>query len=134
MLPPCATEVSPAERTSLLSTSPLLAKAHTSAASAGQTILREEDAQTPLHFLAFVEGKGKDGSRHIVELDGTRPGPIDRGVLETDLLTVRHKSIPSIACEDSGTDGTILFSLGRMSPSLSRTTSWPATRRQTRSR
>ncbi|KAL7413113.1 hypothetical protein BDY24DRAFT_390627 [Mrakia frigida] len=81
-----ARKVSPAARTELLSTSPLLARAHTSASSAGQTLLREEDHSTNLHFIAFVQGRGKDGSLRVVELDGNRAGPIDLGPC-TDLLS-----------------------------------------------
>lgn len=53
-----AKPLSPSARTALLSASPLLEKAHTTATTAGQTLMREEDNDTNLHFVAFVHAKG----------------------------------------------------------------------------
>ncbi|KAI6127019.1 hypothetical protein F5141DRAFT_369361 [Pisolithus sp. B1] len=99
----------PLERSALLATTPLFASIHSSAAMAGQTDASTADMQTTLHFTAFVrapaasaraherEGEG-DGERivepgetaknvewRLIELDGRREGPIDRGKC-SDLL------------------------------------------------
>lgn len=83
-----ALPLSPPARSALLASSPLLADAHVDASSAGQALLRDEDAETDLHFTAFVERR-VNGRAHLVELNGNRNGPVDHGVLTTgDLLVV----------------------------------------------
>ncbi|KAI0704355.1 hypothetical protein BC835DRAFT_1403969 [Cytidiella melzeri] len=83
-------EKSPEERSKLLETTPLFADIHATAAAAGQTAAPSADERVDLHFTCFVqapsppsrdEGVEVEGDqRRLVELDGRRVGPIDRGV------------------------------------------------------
>ncbi|GLB43457.1 putative ubiquitin carboxyl-terminal hydrolase [Lyophyllum shimeji] len=75
----------PEERAKHLETTPLFANIHAEAASGGQTAV-PTDLDTDLHFTCFVQA-GSPGAYRIVELDGRRAGPVDRGALEKDLLT-----------------------------------------------
>lgn len=86
----------PAERAKLLETTPLFANIHADAAAAGQTGV-PENLDTDLHFTCFVQApetstRGTETSAktmRLIELDGRRAGPVDRGIC-TDLLRVRH--------------------------------------------
>lgn len=77
---------SPQERAKLLETTPLFANIHSEAASAGQTAAPSIEQDTDLHFTCFVqapnppreEGLTSDSTR-LLELDGRREGPVDRG-------------------------------------------------------
>lgn len=91
----------------LLETTPLFANIHAESASAGQTSV-PTDTYTDLHFVCFVEAPEaefrdiaegdisapdpatvkKGTGMRLIELEGTRAGPIDRGECN-DLLTVR---------------------------------------------
>ncbi|KAI6111814.1 hypothetical protein EDD16DRAFT_1485269 [Pisolithus croceorrhizus] len=83
----------PLERSALLATTPLFASIHSSAAMAGQTDASTADMQTTLHFTAFVRAPAASARAHepknvewrLIELDGRREGPIDRGKC-SDLL------------------------------------------------
>lgn len=94
------TDKSPAERAKILESTPLFASAHASAASSGQTAV-PENLDVDLHFTCFVQAPSatarKDqtvtGERRLIELDGRRDGPIDRGE-STDLLKVRLACFP----------------------------------------
>lgn len=84
-------EKNPDERAKHLETTPLFANIHAEAASGGQTKV-PTDLDTDLHFTCFVQapairGPGAPGGYRIVELDGRRAGPLDRGWMEKDLLT-----------------------------------------------
>ncbi|TFY83300.1 hypothetical protein EWM64_g714 [Hericium alpestre] len=82
----------PEERAHLLETTPLFADIHADAASSGQTA-PPENLDTDLHFTCFVqaptasarETQTETGEMRIIELDGDRDGPIDRGK-STDFL------------------------------------------------
>jgi len=82
----------PEERAKLLETTPLFANIHAEAASSGQTTV-PQDLNTENHFTCFVmapdvrsrEGGTAAHSMRLIELDGRRRGPIDRGEC-TDLL------------------------------------------------
>ena len=73
----------------------MLANVHAEAASGGQTAAPDADANVDLHFTCFVqapspESRFKDSGKiemRLVELDGRRGGPVDRGVC-VDLLRV----------------------------------------------
>jgi len=67
------------ERAKLLEDSDVLEAAHHAAAVSGDTAAPDLGAAERLgnHFIAFV--KGKDG--HLWELEGSRKGPLDRGIL-----------------------------------------------------
>ncbi|KAI0725335.1 hypothetical protein C8Q72DRAFT_888811 [Fomitopsis betulina] len=86
-------EMTPDERAHALETTPLFANIHAEAASAGQTTVTEQDMHTDLHFTCFVQAPdpprttdiASPNPRRLLELDGRRVGPIDRGV-STNLL------------------------------------------------
>ncbi|KAI0367008.1 cysteine proteinase [Pilatotrama ljubarskyi] len=78
----------PDERAKILETTPLFANIHADAASGGQTAV-PTDLDTDLHFTCFIQAPmppsretetpvSPEGMR-IIELDGRRAGPIDRG-------------------------------------------------------
>ncbi|KAH8088235.1 hypothetical protein HD553DRAFT_348742 [Filobasidium floriforme] len=73
--------LSPLARAKLLDETPFFETAHQNSVAAGQSRVPEgvEERETDLHFIAFVKGGHADGSEHIVELDGGREGPLDRG-------------------------------------------------------
>ena len=84
----------PEERARLLETTPHFANIHADAAAAGQTGV-PDNLDTDLHFTCFVQapGVGEQAtetirSMRLIELDGGRAGPVDRGQC-TDLLLVR---------------------------------------------
>lgn len=97
----------PLERARILETTPLFTKIHAELAASGQTAV-PSNLDTDLHFICFVEAPEADfreGTRgtapahgsenaeentgmRLVELDGDRFGPIDRGECK-DLLGVR---------------------------------------------
>lgn len=70
----------PKDRAELLNTTSFFEKAHQRSIDAGQSVVpsTQEEKDTDLHFIAFVMGEGEEGKR-IVELDGGREGPFDRG-------------------------------------------------------
>jgi ubiquitin carboxyl-terminal hydrolase L3 len=91
----------PEERAQLLGTTPLFANIHAETANVGQTA---PQAKTDLHFTCFVEAPEEDfrkvargenvseaskaeksSGMRLIELDGRRAGPIDRGECK-DLL------------------------------------------------
>lgn len=93
----------PEERAELLSTSPLFANVHAETASTGQS---DKKIETDLHFTCFVEAPDQDFRKaarnedvdessvfepttgmRLIELDGRRAGPIDRGECQ-ELLSV----------------------------------------------
>ncbi|KAJ7449549.1 hypothetical protein FB451DRAFT_1287264 [Mycena latifolia] len=90
----------PEERAKLLETTPLFADIHEQAASSGQSAV-PTNLDTDLHFTCFVaapssRGPGSEASgMRLVELDGRRNGPIDRGEC-TDLLADAAKVIQKV--------------------------------------
>ncbi|KAJ7224439.1 hypothetical protein GGX14DRAFT_513286 [Mycena pura] len=95
----------PEERAKLLETTPLFADIHAQAASSGQTAV-PTSLDTNLHFTCFVaapSGRGpgsEDLGMRIVELDGRRAGPIDRGKC-TNLLADAAKLIQKLYIDGS---------------------------------
>jgi hypothetical protein len=89
---------SPEERAKLLEETHLFANMHSEAASSGQSAV-PSNLDTENHFTCFVqapssepdEARGAKGMR-LVELDGRRAGPIDRGASE-NLLMVRPRML-----------------------------------------
>ncbi|KAI0731220.1 cysteine proteinase [Earliella scabrosa] len=86
----------PLERAKILETTPLFANIHEAAASGGQSAI-PADLDTDLHFTCFVQAPSpprEDGAAvspdhmRIIELDGRREGPIDRGAREDFLKDV----------------------------------------------
>jgi len=101
-------EKTPEERAHLLETTPLFANIHAETADSGQTSASAADMNTDLHFTVFVTapeaefreiaatdpghsatmpdaGLEKTTGKRVIELDGGRVGPIDRGECK-DLL------------------------------------------------
>ncbi|EIN06023.1 peptidase C12 ubiquitin carboxyl-terminal hydrolase 1 [Punctularia strigosozonata HHB-11173 SS5] len=86
----------PDERAKLLETTPLFANIHAEAAATGQTAV-PSNLDTDLHFICFVQAPAKaarelqhpegskEGGMRLIELDGHRKGPLDRGPC-SDLL------------------------------------------------
>ena len=85
----------PLERAKFLESTDLFANIHAAAAAGSQTAV-PTDLDTDLHFTCFVqapeasarEAEIATGERRLIELDGRRAGPVDRGK-STDLLKVR---------------------------------------------
>jgi len=82
----------PDERAKILETTPLFANIHSEVASSGQSAAPEAGAYTNLHFTCFVHAPNPPRSDvvstdppRLLELDGRRSGPVDRGA-STDLL------------------------------------------------
>ncbi|KAJ9095091.1 hypothetical protein QFC20_006741 [Naganishia adeliensis] len=70
------------ERAKALDEATFFEEAHKRVAETGQSSVprAEELEDVDLHFISFVEGTAADGSKHVIELDGsTRNGPFDRG-------------------------------------------------------
>ncbi|KLO11532.1 peptidase C12 ubiquitin carboxyl-terminal hydrolase 1 [Schizopora paradoxa] len=88
----CKAIKSPEERAKLLEETHLFANMHSEAASSGQSAV-PSNLDTENHFTCFVqapssgpdEARGAKGMR-LVELDGRRAGPIDRGASENLLM------------------------------------------------
>ena len=86
----------PSERAQFLETTEIFASIHAALATSGQTAV-PDNLDTDLHFTCFVqapeasarEAEVATGARRVIELDGRRAGPVDRGE-STDLLKVRH--------------------------------------------
>ena len=66
-----------------METTTKFAEVHAEEASGGQSSV-PQDLSTDYHYTCFVQCEGADGKR-LVELDGRRTGPVDRGA-STDLL------------------------------------------------
>jgi ubiquitin carboxyl-terminal hydrolase L3 len=88
-------EKSPLGRAQFLESTDLFTNIHAAAAASGQTAV-PDNLDTDLHFTCFVQapdasarvGEVATGERRLIELDGGRAGPVDRGK-STDLLKVR---------------------------------------------
>lgn len=80
-----------ADRAQLLYDSKELEEEHAKVAHLGDTIAPDAEGGDKLgqHFVAFV--KGDDG--HLYELEGSRKGPLDRGVLDDDEDVLSPKAI-----------------------------------------
>ncbi|EPQ32112.1 uncharacterized protein PFL1_00309 [Pseudozyma flocculosa PF-1] len=80
-----ARPLDPKQRAQLLASSKELESVHSSTASAGQTAAPQATDDIILHFVCFI--RDKDGD--LVELDGSRKGPLKRGIkvdTQEDLL------------------------------------------------
>jgi hypothetical protein len=96
-------EKSPLERAQFLESTDLFTNIHAAAAASGQTAV-PDNLDTDLHFTCFVhapdasarEAEVATDERRLIELDGGRAGPVDRGK-STDLLKVRNHSWPGLS-------------------------------------
>ncbi|CAL1714816.1 unnamed protein product [Somion occarium] len=79
--------LTPEARSHLLETTTLFSEIHSEVASAGQTAAPDANAKVDLHFTCFVKAPdpANPSVRRLIELDGRRDGPLDRGLC-TDLL------------------------------------------------
>lgn len=94
----CFTDKNPMERSRILETTHLFADIHDEVANQGQTAAPSADTRTNLHFTCFVEAPSsssridgtevEEGARRVIELDGRRNGPIDRGASKNFLQDV----------------------------------------------
>ncbi|KZP21034.1 peptidase C12, ubiquitin carboxyl-terminal hydrolase 1 [Athelia psychrophila] len=111
----------PEERAKILETTPLFADIHARAASSGQTSV-PENLDTNLHFTCFVLapdaearstglGSAAGASMRLIELDGRRSGPTDRGPC-TDLLTDVAKIVKEVYVSQSSSMQFSMMSLG----------------------
>lgn len=90
----CPVDKTPEERAQILETTPLFADIHADAASSGQTPV-PTNLDTDLHFTCFVQtppasapnNGTSEKTMRLIELDGRRTGPVDRGECK-DLLLV----------------------------------------------
>jgi len=114
-----ALPLKPAERAELLYNSPTLEAAHAGAAAKGDTEAPEAEANIDLHFVAFV--KDKDGN--LWEMDGSRQGPLKRGLLgpEDDVLSEKGQELgvkSFLRREEAAGGGELRFSVIMLGPSF----------------
>ena len=114
-----ALPLKPIERAELLYNSPTLEAAHAGAASKGETEAPEAEAAIDLHFVAFV--KDKDGN--LWEMDGSRKGPLKRGLLspEDDVLSEKGQELgvkSFLRREEAAGGGELRFSVIMLGPSF----------------
>ncbi|RDW69766.1 ubiquitin carboxyl-terminal hydrolase-3 [Coleophoma cylindrospora] len=108
------------DRAHVLWSSKALEDAHRDAAALGDTVAPDNKSADKLgqHFVAFV--KGKDG--HLWELEGSRKGPIDRGLLadDEDLLSPNalKLGLGRVIEMESKDGGDLRFSCTALAPSL----------------
>ncbi|WWC89359.1 uncharacterized protein L201_004281 [Kwoniella dendrophila CBS 6074] len=79
--------LSPLDRAKLLDESNFFSEAHLSASQSGQSSI-PDDLDVDTHFITFIEATNEKGEKRIVELDGGRNGPFDRGQSENFLEDV----------------------------------------------
>lgn len=97
----------PVERAKLLDEADFFEAAHKAGAQTGQSAV-PEDLDIDTHFITFIEAANDKGEKRVVELDGGREGPFDRGTC-TDLL----KDVAKIVQEKyiARADGDISFNM-----------------------
>ncbi|KAH0582649.1 hypothetical protein H2248_010571 [Termitomyces sp. 'cryptogamus'] len=117
-LPQLSIDRTPEARAKLLETTPLFANIHAQAASSGQTQV-PTDLDTDLHFTCFVpapvvRGPESPGGYRIVELDGRRAGPVDRGECKNSFLEEVAKVVKEIYLANTSS---MQFSMVALCPS-----------------
>jgi len=110
----------PFERAKLIENAPLFKNIHAETASTGQTA-PPEDLNVDLHFTCFVEAPDAsvrtsasgEYSKRLIELDGSRDGPMDHGPVD-DFL----KGVAKVVKEDyMGSSESLEFTLMYLGPS-----------------
>ncbi|KII84171.1 hypothetical protein PLICRDRAFT_702111 [Plicaturopsis crispa FD-325 SS-3] len=114
-----AIPLKPEERAELLYQSATLEAAHQSAAQEGDTVAPPAEETNYLHFICFV----KTGNGHLWELDGGRPGPADRGMLDPEEDVLSEKALQLgvrafMAKQAERGGGDLRFSLVALGPAL----------------
>jgi len=105
------------DRAQLLYDSKALEKAHSSAASQGQSNAPGAEDDVDLHFVCFI----KDEKNNLWELDGRRKGPLNRGQLEADEDVLSEKALdlgPRKFMKREASAGELRFSLITLAPSF----------------
>ncbi|KAK0637328.1 ubiquitin carboxyl-terminal hydrolase, family 1 [Bombardia bombarda] len=104
------------ERSELLETDPALASAHEKAASQGDTAAPAAEDDVDLHYVCFV--KTEDG--RLWEMDGSRKGPLERGVLGEgeDVLSERALALGPGRFLEREVGGDLRFSCVALAGSL----------------
>lgn len=108
------------DRAKVLEDSEEFERAHQEASKMGDTECPtpEEGHRTGGHFVAFV--KGKDG--HLYELEGSRKGPLDRGLLGEDEDVLSEKAVEAglgrLMRIESEKGGDLRFSAIALAPSF----------------
>lgn len=102
-------DMDPQERPKVLELDQVCAEAHAKGAADGQTAAPEADAQTELHYVAFVQVDGD-----LYELDGRQSSPINLGPCQPDLLRAATQVIKQrIASFENGSLEFSVISLGK---------------------
>ncbi|THU98639.1 cysteine proteinase [Dendrothele bispora CBS 962.96] len=101
------------ERPKVLENSPKFAEIHASVANAGQCRPAETDEHPDQGYICFVVAPGPKNSEgssqsRVVELDGGRAGPVDRGECGDDLLLAVVRLVKE---EFIGKSGSIKFNM-----------------------
>lgn len=114
-----ALPLDPRSRAKLIETNEDLATAHASAAAGGDTAAPAAEDNVDLHYVAFV----KSGKNNIWELDGSRKGPLNRGVIgdEEDVLCDKALELGPkrfLKREEESGGGEMRFSILALGPSL----------------
>lgn len=114
-----AIPLAPKERADLLYDSQALEKAHSSAASQGQSTAPGAEDDIDLHYVCFV----KDEKNNLWEMDGRRKGPLNRGTLQADEDVLSEKALDLgvrrfLKREAEAGGGELRFSLITLAPSL----------------
>ena len=109
----------PLQRADVLYNSQALEKAHSGAASEGQSHAPDATDDVDLHFVCFV----KDEKDQLWELDGRRKGPLNRGQLAADEDVLSQKALELgprkfLAREAENGGGELRFSLITLAPSF----------------
>ena len=109
----------PLQRADVLYNSQALEKAHSGAASEGQSHAPDATDDIDLHFVCFV----KDEKDQLWELDGRRKGPLNRGQLAADEDVLSQKALELgprkfLAREAENGGGELRFSLITLAPSF----------------
>jgi len=74
------------ERSELFENIPIFAEIHASVVAVGQSALPPTDSHPDQGYCAFISAPGESGTgRRIIELEGSRAGPVDHGEC-TDLM------------------------------------------------
>ena len=108
-----AVPLGPRERADLVESTEALKTAHADAAGLGDTAAPAAETDVDLHYVCFVKSE-RDG--HLWEMDGSRKGPLDRGLLgeEEDVLSAKalEKGVRAfLKREEEAGGGELRFSL-----------------------
>lgn len=77
------TDITALQRSQLLEKSDLFSSIHAGAAQGGQTAAPSANVEPPFAYTCFVQARAppsfRNGEHRLLELNGARDGPIDRG-------------------------------------------------------